>query len=203
MTLPKRRASKACVVRRGETASRRRNDAPQPRRPSSDGLSPATFSLERAKGARPHPSPFPGAGARARFRSRPSGLHRDWNVDSVPCGQRLSARRLAWAATFPYRAPRRGERESGPPLLVDPRSGPRSPRAGAAPKSASSSARLSAPGARASTASAAAKSPNSTSTTARLLRLFAVEGCSGPSAFSQIASARSSSGRAPAKSRWA
>ena len=38
---------------------------------------------------------------------------------------------------------------------------------------------------------------------ARLLRLVAVSGCSGPSAFSRIASARSKSGRAPARSPWA
>lgn len=36
--------------------------------------------------------------------------------------------------------------------------------------------------------------------TARLLRLRAVSGCSGPSAFSLIASARPWSGRAPARS---
>ena len=38
---------------------------------------------------------------------------------------------------------------------------------------------------------------------ARLLRLTAVSGCSGPSTFSQIASARSKSGRAAARSPWA
>jgi YHS domain-containing protein len=54
--------------------------------------------------------------------------------------------------------------------------------------------------ARSNSGRAAAGSPWSRSRTARLWRLFAVSGCSGPSTFSRIASARSNSGRAAARS---
>ena len=44
--------------------------------------------------------------------------------------------------------------------------------------------------------------PGPVSRRARLLRLIVVPGCSGPSTFSRIASDRSESGRAPARSPW-